>query len=209
MTHRAHFAAALLIEIIGAAAVLLVATRPWQTITTLRARPFTDDVLHVSGRSIDNAPTALALVALAGVVAVLATKGVVRQVIGVLVVAAGVAIVWRSSAALPAVGPDRAAALVRAKHQLAAGSEVVGRHVTTAPVWGALSITAGVLVMVAGALIAWRGARWGAMSARYEVPAARLDTDDDERARARADATMWTAMERGEDPTADDPTDRQ
>jgi hypothetical protein len=45
------------------------------------------------------------------------------------------------------------------------------------------------------------------MSARYERTAA---PEDDEQARARADATLWAALERGHDPTAessDDPTE--
>ncbi len=205
MRSRAEFAIALLIEIIGAAGVLLVSTRTWQTITTLRPRPFADDVLHVSGRAIDTACTALALVGLAGVVAVLATKGAVRRGVGVLVALAGAAIVWRSIGALPAVSASRADALVRDKHELVAGAEVVGRHITTAPAWAVSSAIGGVLVLLAGLLIAWRGGRWSAMSAKYEAPAA--ETEQDEHARAKADVRMWTAMERGEDPTADDPTD--
>jgi uncharacterized membrane protein (TIGR02234 family) len=205
MRSRAEFAIALLIEIVGAAGVLLVSTRTWQTITTLRPRPFADDVLRISGRGIDTACTALALVGLAGVVAVLATRGVVRRGVGALVALAGAGIVWRSISALPAVSAARADALVRDKHQLVSGAEVVGRHVTTSPAWAATSAVGGGLVLLAGVLIAWRGGRWSAMSAKYEAPVA--VAEQDEQARAKADVRMWTAMERGEDPTADDPTD--
>ena len=97
------FAAALLAQIIGAAAVLLIATREWQTITTVRSHPFTDDVVGVSGRTVDGAVTALALVALAGVVAIIATKGVARRVIGALVALSGIALIWRIVGAMPAV----------------------------------------------------------------------------------------------------------
>jgi uncharacterized membrane protein (TIGR02234 family) len=197
---------ALVLELLGAALVLLVATRDWQTITTVRARPFSADVLGVSGRTLDGAPTALALVALAGVVAVLATKGVVRRVVGALVALAGVGIVWRSIAAAPAVGAARAAGLVRAKHETVGGSAVVAQHVTVHPAWPVLSAVGGVLVLTAGVLVAWHGGRWGAMSARYERPAG-AGVEDAERSRARADAALWTALERGDDPTADDPTE--
>jgi uncharacterized membrane protein (TIGR02234 family) len=122
----------------------------------------------------------------------------------VLVALAGAGIVWRSISAVPAVSATRADALVRDKHQLVAGAEVVGRQVTTAPAWGITSASGGMLVLLAGVLIAWRGSRWSAMSAKYEAPVA--DTEQDEQARAKADVRMWTAMERGEDPT-DDPTD--
>jgi uncharacterized membrane protein (TIGR02234 family) len=200
---RAEYVIALLLELLGAALVLLVATRDWQTITTVRARPFSADVLGVSGRTLDGAPTALALVALAGVVAVLATKGVVRRVVGALVGLAGVAIVWRSVAAAPSVSAARAAGLVRDRHETVGASAVVAQHVTVHAAWAVLSAVGGVLVLAAGVLVAWHGARWGAMSARYERPAG-TSAEDAERSRARADAALWTALERGDDPTADD-----
>lgn len=202
---RVEFAAALLAEIIGAAAVLLVATREWQTITTTRPRPFTADVLAVSGRTVDAAPTALALVALAGVVAVLATKGVGRQIVGVLVALAGVVIVVRAIGAAGAVRAGRARALVRDKHPRVADA-ALSQHVANHAAWAVVSIVAGVLVGVAGAVIAGRGGRWSAMSSRYEAPA-RVDDSDPERARIKADASLWSALERGEDPTARDPRD--
>lgn len=208
---RAEFGAALLLQIAGAAGVLLVSTRSWQTITTIRSKPFRPDVLEAIGRTIDAAPTALGLVGLAGVVAVLATRGLPRRIVGVLVLLAGAATVWRSITALPAVSAARAASIVRDKHPLVANTAVVARHITTHPQWGALSIAGGIAMIIAGALLATRGAGWGAMSARYEAPVGDRSTapsdEDDDRARARAQATLWTALERGHDPTADDPTD--
>jgi len=190
------FAAALAAQIVGAAAILLVATREWQTITTVRQHPFADDVVGVSGRTVDGAITALALVALAGVVAVIATKGAARRVIGGLVALSGVALLWRIVAAMPAVTDGRARELVRAAHPQVAGPP----HVTTHPIWAALSLIGAVLVVAAGLLIAWRGGRWAGLSARYDRAAV-----DPEQSRARADASMWTALERGDDPTENDP----
>jgi uncharacterized membrane protein (TIGR02234 family) len=208
MRSRAEFAAALLIEIVGAAAVLLVATREWQTITTPRARPFTQDVLAVSGRTLDGASTALALVALAGVVAVLATKGAARRVVGALVALAGAGIAWRSAVAIGAVSAGRAKDLVHDKRPRVLASEAITQHVSTQATWGVLSVVGGVLVLCAGALITWHGGRWGAMSARYEAPT-RPEEADPEQARAKSDASLWAALERGEDPTARDPRDAQ
>lgn len=208
---RTEFGVALLLQIAGAAAVLLVSTRSWQTITTIRSKPFRPDVLEAIGRTIDAAPTALGLVGLAGVVAVLATRGLARRVVGVLVLFAGASTVWRSITALPAVSSARAASIVRDKHSLVANTAVLARHVTTHPQWGALSIAGGIAIIIAGALVALRGADWGGMSARYEAPVGERSTatndEDDDRARARAQATLWTALERGHDPTADDPTE--
>lgn len=190
---RVEFAAAVAMLAIGAAAVLLLATRAWQTIEPRS--------IAVTGRTIDAAPTALAVVALAGAVAVIATRGRVRQVIGALVAAAGLAAIWRSAAALPAVAASRAEQIVRAKQQV----NVIGGaapDVTTHPVWGALSVVAAVLVLAAGVLIALRGGRWQGMSGRYRAPGDigrpggdRSDPD------SKRDASLWTALERGDDPT--------
>jgi uncharacterized membrane protein (TIGR02234 family) len=192
------FAATLGAQIIGAAALLLIATRDWQTVTTVRPRPFGTDVLELTGRTIDGAITALALVALAGVVAVIATKGTVRRVVGALVAVAGVALVWRISMSFAAVGDARARSLVHAKHPQVDGAP----QLTTHPVWPALSLVAAVLVVAAGAAIALRGGQWAAMSSRYE-----RQSVDPEQAKARADASLWAALESGEDPTARDPRD--
>lgn len=190
------FAAALAAQLVGAVVILLVATRQWQTITTVRQHPFADDVVGVSGRTVDGAVTALALVALAGVVAVIATKGVVRRVVGGLVALSGVALLWRIAGAMPAVSTGRARDLVHAAHPQVAGAP----HVVTHPLWAVLGLIAAVLVVAAGILIAWRGGRWAGLSARYDRAAI-----DPEQSRARADASMWTALERGDDPTDHDP----
>lgn len=193
-----QFVATLVAQVIGAAALLLLATRAWQTVTTVRERPFTDDVVQVSGRTVDGAVTALALVALAGVVAVIATSGTARRVIGALVAVAGLVTVWRVIAALGAVSAARATSIVHDAHPQVAGTA----HVTTHPVWGLLSIAAAVLVAAAGVLTALFGAQWRGLSARYERRA-----PDPEQARARADASLWTALDSGEDPTARNPQD--
>lgn len=192
------FVATLVAQAIGAAALLLLASRDWQTVRTVRPRPFGDDVLSVSGRTVDGAVTALALVALAGVVAVIATTGIARRIIGGLVAVAGLLAVWRVIGAMPAVSAGRAATLVRAAHPQVAGTP----HVTVQPVWGVLSLVAAVLVAGAGVAIAFYGARWRGLSARYERRPV-----DPEQARARAEASLWTALESGEDPTARDPRD--
>lgn len=205
MRERGEYGLALLILLIGAAGALLISTRTWQTVTTARPRPFRDDVLHLNGRTVDAAPTAVALVALAGVIAVIATRGLMRRVIGAVIALAGVLLIWRSLAGLSAVGAARARSLVEDRHP---GVEVgsVVPHVSAGSAWAVVSAVCGALVIVAGLLVALRGHRWGAMSAKYEPPAAREMTDEDAaRDRARADASLWTALDRGDDPTRVDP----
>jgi uncharacterized membrane protein (TIGR02234 family) len=188
------FALALLLQLIGAGAALLVAARTWQTVTTPRPRPAHADVLRLSGRTVDSAPTALALVALAGVVAVLATRGVVRRVIGAVLATVGMALLWRAVASAGAVSAGRARDLVTDRHPTVNAAAVVPQ-VETSAAWPVLTGLCGVSVLVAGLLIAWRGHRWQVMSARYEAPV------DPQQQQTKAATALWTALDRGEDPT--------
>lgn len=194
MRRYAAFALALLLDLVGAGAALLIAVRTWQTVTTSRPGPLRADVLHVSGRTVDAAPTAFALVALAGVVAVLATRGTLRRVVGAVLVLSGLGIVWRAAVSAGPVSAHRARTLVAGHHSTVDVSTVV-QHVSTHALWPALTVGCGILVTASGALVAWRGHRWVVMSARYEAaPSAETDP-------AKAAATLWTALDRGEDPT--------
>ena len=194
MKRYALFAGALLLDLVGAAGALLIATQHWQMITTPRPAPLHDDVLELSGRTVDSAPTALALVALAGVVAVLATRGVVRRIVGGVLTLAGLALIWRALASAGAVSTRRARSLVSDHHPTVDVSTTIP-HVATRAVWPALTVVCGVLIVVAGALVAWRGHRWQVMSARYEAqPTEGVDP-------AKTAATLWTKLDRGEDPT--------
>jgi uncharacterized membrane protein (TIGR02234 family) len=193
MKRYGPLALALLLDLLGAGATLLVATRHWQTIST--PTPLRDDVLDVSGRTVDTAPTALALVALAGVVAVFATRGVLRRVVGGVLVLAGLGLIWRAAAAASAVGVQRARALVAEHHTTVEVSRLTP-HVATHPLWPALTVCGGVLVAAAGAAIAVWGHRWVVMSTRYEAaPTPQADA-------TKAAASLWNALDRGEDPTS-------
>jgi uncharacterized membrane protein (TIGR02234 family) len=194
MRRYGPFALALLLDLVGGGAALLASARAWQTVTTPRPAPLHDDVLDLSGRTVDAAPTALALVALAAVVAVLATRGVARRIVGAVVVLAGLGLVWRAVASAGAVSTARARALVGERHTTVDVSRVVP-HVATHAASPVLTAACGVLVAVSGALVVWRGHRWLVMSARYEGQQAQPADP------AKAAALLWSALDRGEDPT--------
>ena len=63
--------------------------------------------------------------------------------------------------------------------------------------WPVLAVLCGALVLASGLLVAWRGHRWRALSVRYE---ARPDREADP---ARVAGSMWSALDRGDDPTRD------
>ncbi len=195
MKRHGELTVALVLEVLGAGGALLVATRTWQTVATPRPAPLHADLLMLSGRDVDTASTALALVALAGVVAVLATRGLVRRIVGVVVLLSGVGLVWRSIEAATAISTRRARVLVT-DHHPTVDAAAVTPHVTVHPGWVVLGAVCGLLVAVAGALIAWHGHRWPAMSARYD----RRPAQSEPSAQARA-TSLWTDLDRGEDPT--------
>jgi uncharacterized membrane protein (TIGR02234 family) len=186
------FAIALLLDLAGGGVALLLASRHWQTIRTPRPAPLHEDVLQLTGRTVDAAPTALALVALAGVVALVASRGLARRIVGAVLALAGVVLVWRSVTSAGAVSTGRARSLVAGHHATVDAGAVVP-HVTVHGTWPALSAVCGALVCASGALVAWRGHRWQTMSARYAAPG--------QRQRGETATTMWTALDRGEDPT--------
>jgi uncharacterized membrane protein (TIGR02234 family) len=203
---RAEFALALLLELLGAGAALLITRRTWQTVVTPRPRPLADDVLAVSGHVLDPATTALGLVALAGAVAVLASRGLARRIVGAVLVVAGALLAWRSLIDLTALSAARARSLVRSRHPAVSTDPVLAPHVTVHGLWPTLSAAGALLVVAAGLLVAVRGGRWAGMSTRYEAPSTRASTPGDADAeRARADASMWSALDRGDDPTSGRP----
>ncbi len=199
LRRHAAYAAALALDLVGAGGALLVSSRTWQTVTSPRPRPRPDDVLDVTGRTVDSASTALALVALAGVVAVLATRGIARRVVGVVVAVSGLGLVWRGLASASAISAARARSLVSARHRAVVLDPGVSPHVAVHAVWPTLSVVAGVLVLLAGVAIALRGHRWGGMSARYENVERTPDPSDEA---ARKSVSLWNALDRGEDPTS-------
>jgi len=200
MRSRAEFGVALLLQLLGSALVLLIATRHWQTAHVLRPHPLTDQSFALSGRTLDSASTALAVVALAGVVAILAVRAWPRRVIGGVIAVVGAAIVWRS------LGHDSAVSLARAyelhgdDRNVNLGGALPGSHVSSAPAWAWLSAVGGLVVVASGLMTAARGHRWAGLSARYEAPV--VTAADAQAERARADASLWKALDEGDDPTA-------
>lgn len=187
---RARLGAALGLVLLGAAGALLVSGRAWQTITAPRLRPFTDEVVDVSGRTLEPAVAALGVVALAGVVAVLATRGWARQVVGVVLVGAAIAMAWPAIAGLRAVSAQRARSLVSDAHTAAGLDPAHPPRVALHTVWPVLTLLCAVAVLAGGIAVALWGHRWSVMSARYEAPAPQ-----------RSDATLWSDLDRGHDPT--------
>ena len=197
MSARARFGAALVLMLLGGAGALLVSGRAWQTIVAPRPRPFADEVVDVSGRTLEPLVAALGLAALAGVVAVLATRGIARRAVGVLLAAAALAMGWAALAGLHRVSAGKARSLVSDAHTGAGLDPGRSPGITVHAAWPLLAVACALALLAAGAAVAAWGHRWAGLSGRYEAPDVSTEVD-----RARSDATLWTALDRGDDPTA-------
>jgi uncharacterized membrane protein (TIGR02234 family) len=194
-----ELAAALLAIVIGAALALLLTGITWQTISAPRPRPAADVLRHVSGRDLQAVIAGLAIVALAGAVAVLATRGIAKRLVGVLIALAGLAIVWRASLGFAAVGTGRARTLLNDGLNGADIGTGITPHVQTHAIGPAVIIVAGLLVAFGGAIVAVRAPALSTMSGRYEAPTKAAESERD--AGPASDLAVWKALDRGDDPT--------
>lgn len=145
----------------------------------------------VTGRSVEPAIAALGLALLVLAGAIVATRGWLRRLVGLVVVVLGGAVIGIAATS----GSDVAAALRQRAFGVAAASVSGGLSG-----WAVLCIVAAVLAVAVGAATVGWGARWPALGAKYEPPSA-PPTRPDPDPTMSADAA-WAALDRGEDPTA-------
>jgi uncharacterized membrane protein (TIGR02234 family) len=187
VTGRRELAAATLLGAAGAAVIVGFAGRTWATVAE-HAGGLEAVHQRLSGRSLSGVIAALGWAGLAGIAALLATRGWARVAVGVLLTAFGVIVAIASPAA---VRHAHVVAAAGEKSNLARLGGEVAVHVGA---WWILSLAGGVLLAAAGLLTIVRGRRWPGMSARYDRPGASPPTGDDP-------ASLWKALDRGDDPT--------
>ena len=180
---RRSYALTLLACLAGAALALYAGTRTWSLRVTPRVG-MSDLRTARTGADVEPWVIGLALVALAGAGALLATHGWARRVLGVLLIL---------------VGAGVAAGAVIGRAGLDTGEAGAG-----GTVWPIACAVGGVIVAVGGVTAVRRGHLWPGMSARYDrspappeqpAPAADPLSPPDHRA-------TWDALDRGDDPTA-------
>ena len=225
---RREYGLALAAGAVGAGLILIAVRERWAEAVFTPPKPLSTEVVGVSGDDLVPLAAALAVAALAGLAAVIATRGLLRRVAGVLlalfgagagaaVMAAVTAANVLSVAASHVASPESAAVTGAAGSTTsgsAGGTAVVvtgaGHAVMTGTSWRAAVIAGALLVFLAGLATALHGPRWPVMSARYDRPGQRggaAPGAPDAAARAARDsASMWESLSGGEDPTADDGT---
>ncbi|MFI7124290.1 Trp biosynthesis-associated membrane protein [Nonomuraea sp. NPDC050153] len=168
--------------VLGCALVLFGAGQAW-------ARILEAGVTAPTGGGLSPVLTPVALAALAGVVAVLATKGVGRRVVGALIALCGLGAAAGTWAALAG---DTVTGWLREQNVLRGAADLPWE---IAPLWPAVTAAGAVLVTAGGIVAIVRGGRWAGMSARYDRGAGKA------RAEVKDDRALWDALDRGDDPT--------
>ena len=230
---KRQYGYALLAGAVGAGLILLALRAQWAQAVFTPQKPLTAEVVDVSGTDLVPLAEALALAALAGLIAVIATRGVARRAVGVLLAlfgaGAGAAVLTAvtaktvvSVAAGKVASPESAALSGTAAGSTTSGSSGSGAVVVSGSAghaiingtpWQAAVIVGALLIFAAGLGTALRGQDWPVMSARYDAPGARDAAGADgaagqgSTARKSDAASMWESLNGGEDPTEDDPAD--
>lgn len=186
MSPRRELTAAVVLGGVGAAIVVGFAGRTWASVASGTGLGTFGQ--HLTGRSLNGALAALGWAGLAGIAALLATRSWARVAVGVLLAAFGVVVAVVSPLA---VRRSHVIAAAGEKSNLARLGGDVAVHVNA---WWAVSLAGGVLLAAAGVLTVLRGRRWPGMSARYDRPGTARPAGDDP-------ASLWKALDRGDDPT--------
>lgn len=212
---RREYAAGLALGAVGAGLVLLSARQGWARVVTPAPAPLPASVVPVSGQDLVPLAGALALAALAGLAAVIATRRMARRLAGLLLAALGAIIAV--AVCLPLAAPDvlgaaRVSAVSQAGSATAGGAAgvspgavpgggaapgvtAVGHVTMTAALWRPAAVAGALVIVAAGLLVAWRGPAWPVMSSRYELP------EQPERRPSADSGALWDALSSGADPT--------
>ena len=179
----------------GAFLVLVGAGRAWVLVRVGESALLPTVDLEVTGRDLRPGLSALGLVGLAGVLALAATRGRGRIVVGVLLALTGLAVLG-TVLELGATDPGLVmSAILSDEVQQAGGREGIGGSGTF---WPIATGAGGALLLGAGLVVARYGPRWSALGRRYEAPAVAAAPAPEGPA---AERDLWAALDRGEDPT--------
>jgi uncharacterized membrane protein (TIGR02234 family) len=163
----------------GAGLALIAARQQWAAQVTRREQPLPPVRETFTGADLVPWLPAIALVALAAGVAVLATRGMGRLLVGVVTLGCGLAIVTGAGYGMTV-------------------AQAGGRTVMAAGSWPLVGLAGGLMVVVAASLVVRHGRGWPSMGARHERG---HHPGDPARVAGHDPARMWDALDEGADPT--------
>lgn len=212
----------------GAGLVLLALRQDWATVTLLAPRPLPATMVQVTGQDLSPAGAAVVVAAAASLAAVLATRGVLRRITGLISAGLGA---WAAVLVLmpvPDAGVLAAARTAAARAgspaagtgagSVSAGGAIRGAGGTGAPVagfpahvawdattWRCLALGGALALIAAGIALAVRARKLPVMRGRFDrpaVPKADRTSGSVPPVRADSQAGLWDALSAGADPTA-------
>jgi hypothetical protein len=179
MNARREFTVTVLACVVGAGLSLFAASRTWSVAVQPQPYPLPPKHIAQTGTQAEPLLLAMALVALAGAGALLATRNVLRIAVGVVLVLSGIGVLGAAGHGIFTISGVRAG-------------------------WPLAAIVGAALIVLAGLRAVVRARRWPTMSSRYERPLpgpAVLEDAPQYSGPSRSDVAMWDALDRGEDPT--------
>lgn len=227
-SRRRELAVLLLCGAAGAGLVLLGTRQHVASVVAVAPHPLPITTTPVSAQDLLPAATALAIAALASMAAVLATRGLLRRITGLVTLALGIGVAISAAATLKAgdvlaaAGHANLSPANGAGGGIEPGSTTAGTdggsasgslagfpsHVEFAgSAWRVLMLAGAAAIIIVGCVIIARAARLPAMSSRYERTARPLTTATAParpaaRPAASVAASMWDSLNAGADPTA-------
>ncbi|MEU9885749.1 TIGR02234 family membrane protein [Sphaerisporangium sp. NPDC051011] len=193
----------LALGVAGAVLALASSGRTWATVAlgggagVARTAP-----VPLTGGEIVPVLSPLALAALAAVVAVLATRGVWRGLVGAVLGLIGLALAGAVAGGV--ASSPRLVSLAEERTTVTGAATAAVAHTWA---WPAAAVAGGVLLLAAGVLAVARGARWPGMSERYDRPGRGSGGSapaSEGRAGRPVERSLWDALDRGVDPTEGD-----
>jgi uncharacterized membrane protein (TIGR02234 family) len=169
----------------GGLLVLLTSGRQWAHTTVHAVTGSGATSLSVSGHDVEPSLSALGIALLALAVAILASNGLMRRVVG--------AVVALVAASAVGVGVAGRAHVSSALENGEVGAKGIAVH-AAANGWWVVAVLGGLMALAAGLLTVVRSGSWGGMGSKYDAPAAPKPARDPA-------AVAWDALDRGEDPT--------
>lgn len=183
-----------LLAILGGALLMIATTQTWITAGGVDDLSDTQHV-EISGTDVADTVTAMALVSLAGALALTIARKVLRHVIAGLLIAAGVFSLITISSVVAA--PEERA--VEALGEVTGTTEQAASYEIAGVVW--LAMAGGVILVGTGLLVLLGSSRWkdSAASKKYDRDAsgtavASAEEDPDE-------FDLWDGLSAGDDPT--------
>ncbi|HVW79613.1 MAG TPA: Trp biosynthesis-associated membrane protein [Mycobacteriales bacterium] len=173
---------------VGGVLILIASGREWSH-TTVQIPAAAATHVAVTGNAVEPSLSALAIALLALAAGLIAARGVLRRIVGVVIVVIG------ATAVGVAVAGRGAVSSALTSHEV--GGLAIPAH-GSANGWWVVAALGAVLAVIAGALAAVRSGGWAAMGRKYDAP----DPARPVVAKGDPSDTAWDALDRGEDPTA-------